>query len=117
MTKANVLRLLLQEAKKNNCKWLVQQEGENLFPNDDDPDDYDNWQYTENIKETIKYVENIGNHASIIFYNKSMKEQHGWALYIKHYDEHSEEDISDYSYGTNLEWLDDFSANLEVTHG
>ena len=46
-----------------------------------------------------------------------MKEQHGWALYIKHYDEHSEEDISDYSYGKNLEWLDDFSANLEVTHG
>ena len=107
-TRENVLMLLLQEAKKQKLKWLVQQHEENLFPNDDeDPDDYDNWEFTNNISKTVDYVKNIYNEADIIF------SDHTWARYIKQNKEHSEEDISDY---VVCDWLDDFSSNLTETH-
>ncbi len=106
-SKANVLRLLLQEAKKQNLKWLVQQSGENLFPNEDDPDDYDNWQFTNKINGTVDFVENIYNQAVIIF------SDHKWVKYIKQYDEHSAEDISDYIV---CDWIDNFCDRLTETH-
>tara|TARA_R110002020_G_scaffold81134_3_gene201854 strand:- start:433 stop:768 length:336 start_codon:yes stop_codon:yes gene_type:complete len=107
-TRKNVLMLLLQEAKKQKLKWLVQQHGENLFPNDDeDPDDYDNWEFTNNISKTVDYVKNIYNEADIIF------SDHTWARYIKQNKQHSEEDISDY---VVCNWLDDFSNNLSKSH-
>mgnify|MGYP003134629747 FL=1 len=108
MAKANVLRLLLQEAKKQKLKWLVQQGGANLFPNEDDYHDYDNWKYTNKIKETVDFVDNIYNEAYIIF------DKGGWCRYIKQYDEHSCEDLSDWT--TNHTWIDDLSNRLEQTH-
>jgi len=108
MSRANVLRLLLREAKKRKLKWLVQQGGENLFPNEDDYYDYDNWKYTDKIKETVDFVEDIYNEAYIVFNEK------GWCRYIKQYDEHSCEDLSDWT--TNLSWIDDLSNRLEETH-
>ena len=113
MAKANVLRLLLREAKKQHLYWLVQQSGENLFPEQDHHNeighrvDYDEWKFTDDIEATIKYVEDIGNMAAIVF------SDHYWAMYCKHYNDHSAEDLCDYLV---TPWLDKFADRLYETH-
>ena len=106
--KVSVLKLLLEEAKKRQLSWLVQQGGQNLYPNEDEYYDYDNWKFTQNVKETVKFVENIFDEAHIIF------DKGGWCYYIKQYDYHCCEDLSDWT--TNHTWIDDLSDKLMESH-
>jgi|DEB0MinimDraft_10_1074344.scaffolds.fasta_scaffold11028_5 hypothetical protein len=103
--KPNVLKLLLEEATKRNLKWLVQQSGEVLYPDQVNPYDEKKWKFTDKIEETIKYVEDIGNMAHIVF------SDYCWAYYIKHYSDNSIEDLSDYLV---TPWLDKFSDRLDT---
>lgn len=103
--KTNTLKLLLEEAKKHNLKWLVQQDGANLFPNEDDYYDYDNWKFTKDVQKTVAFVKDIGNDAYIVF------DKGGWVRYVRQYNEPDVEDIADWT--TSLTWVDELSDRLE----
>lgn len=105
----DVLEILLQEAKKRKLKWLVQQGGANLFPNEDSKHDYANWVYTDDIEKTVEFVKDIGNYAHIVF------DKGGWVLYIRQYHNPSPEDISDYT--TDLTWVEKLSDDLDELYG
>jgi hypothetical protein len=106
--KGNLLRAVLLEAKKNNLKWLLQVSKENVYPNNDDYDDYDNWIYTDNVKDTVKEAEDYFNCVDVIFNNGQ------YVRYIEQYEDKScIENISDYTVQVGKDWLDAFINNLE----
>ena len=106
--KGNLLRAVLLEAKKNNLKWLLQVSKENVYPNNDDYDDYDNWQYTDNVKDTVKEAEDYFNCVDVIFNDGQ------YVRYIEQYEDKScIENISDYTVQVGKDWLDAFINNLE----
>ena len=104
--KDNLLKLVLKEAKKNNLKWLFQVSGENVYPNNDQPDDYENWQYTNNVTNSLKEASDYGYCIDIVFNNGN------WIRYLDQYDDKScIENISDYTIGNG--WVDNFISKLE----
>ena len=104
MKKENLLKKVLQEAKKQKLKWILQSLGENLFPNEKENLDYyniDKWIYSDNINKTLKFMEDIGNHADIVFNNGD------YIRFIDHYQDLSEiENFSDYT--IENKWIDQF---------
>ena len=73
--KLNLLPTILYELKhKYNRKWLIQDGGENLFPEaeaNQKPDNYDNWVYTDNIAETVDWADNLSDCVIILDNAKS----------------------------------------------
>jgi hypothetical protein len=63
--KLNLLPTILYELKhKYNRKWLIQCDSENLYPDDkenDKPNNYDNWVYTDNIAESVTIIDDASD--------------------------------------------------------
>jgi len=110
--KKHLLKEILEEAKKNKLGWIVQDQGENLFPNcqeNDDRENYDDWVFSKNIKETVKYIESLGGTADLIFSDWS------WLRYINQYGSHQEIDnISNFSTNHKSDtWIDILCDRLQ----
>ena len=110
--KKHLLKEILEEAKKNKLGWIVQEQGENLFPNcqeNDDRESYDDWVFSKDIKATLKFVDNLGGTADLVFSDWS------WLRYINQYGSHKEIDnISDHTTNTESNtWIDILCNRLQ----
>lgn len=62
--KLNLLPTILLELKKNNRKWLVQCDGDNIYPDTEANQihqNYDNWNFTDDIENSINEIKNYGD--------------------------------------------------------
>ena len=104
MKKENLIKKVLQEAKKQKLKWILQSLGENLYPEEEknlDYYNYDRWVYTDNISKTLKFMNEIGYTCDIVFNNGDH------IRYINHYQDLSDiENFSDYTIKNS--WIDEF---------
>lgn len=105
MKKENLIKKVLQEAKKKKLKWILQSLGENLYPEEEknlDYYNYDRWVYTDKINKTLKFMNEIGYTCDIVFNNGD------YIRYINHYQDLSDiENFSDYTIEPN-QWIDEF---------
>jgi len=104
MKKENLIKKVLQEAKKQKLKWILQSLGENLFPEKEENLDYynyDRWVHTDNINKTLKFMNDIGYTCDIVF------DSGDYIRYINHYQDLSDiENFSDYTIENS--WIDEF---------
>lgn len=108
--KLNLLPTILYELKhKYRRKWLVQCEGYNEFPEhkeNEKPDNYDNWVYTDNIASTVEMVDNLED-CVIILDNAS-----SWFRWVSA-NGTGIDCLADYTMSKDLKFLDEITQRPE----